>query len=140
VRTAIDTNVISALWSSEPLAGVVSDLLGDALSQGGLVICAPVHAELLAYPKASQEFVARFLADTSVAVDFILDEQVWREAGRRFSKYAERRRTAGGGAAKQLLVDFLVGARALLRADRLASLDGGRYENDFPELKVIACS
>lgn len=138
MRTAIDTNVISALWSSEPLAGAISALLGEALSQGGLVVCAPVHAELVAHPKATEHFVDEFLKGTGVTVDFILDEDVWRESGRRFAKYAARRRTAQGGSARRLLADFLVGAHALLRADRLATLDNSRYEKDFPELKIMA--
>jgi len=36
-----------------------------------------------------------------------------------------------------LLVDFLIGAHALVQADRLMTLDAKRYQRDFPELKII---
>ena len=42
MRTAIDTNVISALWSGEPTSKGMAALLGSAKSLGGLVMCAPV--------------------------------------------------------------------------------------------------
>ena len=106
MRTAVDTNVISALWSREPLASQMAALLGRSHSDGGVVICAPVYAELLAHPKAPADFLDEFLAKTDIAVDFLLDEQVWREAGRVFAAYARRRRRSGDGTAKRLLVDF----------------------------------
>jgi predicted nucleic acid-binding protein len=46
MRTAIDTNVISALWSGEPASQGMAALLGGAKNRGGLVICAPVYVEL----------------------------------------------------------------------------------------------
>jgi hypothetical protein len=134
VRTAIDTNVISALWSSEPLAAEMTKRLGQAQMDGGLVISAPVYVELLAHPKATASFVEEFLAKTKVTVDFDLDETVWREAGKSFALYAERRRESGGGHPKRLLVDFLIGAHASLRADRLLTLDRNRYAQSFSNL------
>jgi predicted nucleic acid-binding protein len=139
MRTALDTNVLSALWSVEPLSAAVSDALEDAAAAGGLVICAVVYAELLAHPKASPDFVDGFLAATDIAIDFTLGEPVWREVAARFSKYAVRRRTSRGGSAKRLVADFMVGAHALIRADRLLTLDRSRYARDFPELEQITC-
>jgi predicted nucleic acid-binding protein len=66
MRTAIDTNVLSALWSKEPLASDIARNLGNAKKEGGLVVSAPVYAELLAYPKATESFVNDFLADTGI--------------------------------------------------------------------------
>lgn len=54
MRTAIDTNVLSALWSREKLAADVAKKLGNAKIEGGLVIGAPVYAELLAHTKATK--------------------------------------------------------------------------------------
>lgn len=139
MRTAIDTNVISALWSAEPLSRQVSAALDDAAGHGGLVICAPVYAELLAHPKASVAFVDDFLNETGIAIDFGFGEPVWREASVRFAKDAVRRRASRGGSVKRLLADFIVSAHALLRADRLLTLDASRYAKDFPELKQITC-
>ncbi len=137
MRTALDTNVISALWSREPLAGRLSVVLGHAHGAGALVICGPVYAELLAHPLAEEAFVHRFLTDTHIRVDFDLDEGIWRRAGQGFSAYAKRRRSSGGGEPRRLLVDFLVGAHAEGRAERLLTLDASRYLQDFPELKLM---
>jgi predicted nucleic acid-binding protein len=137
MRTAIDTNVISCLWSSTPLAAQMATLLGRASNEGGLVVCGPVYAELLAHPNATEQFVDEFLTTTGIVVDCLLDEKIWREAGRRFAAYANRRRRSGGGSPKRLLVDFLIGAHASLCADRLMTLDRDRYAQDFPRLRMI---
>ncbi len=137
MRTAVDTNVISALWSAEPSANRVSEALDRFRAAGPLLICPPVYAELHAHPNASARFVEEFLASTEIAVDFDLSKEVWEESARRFARYAARRRKAGGGDAKRLLADFLVGAHALLRSDRLLTLDRSVYRRDFPELKQI---
>jgi predicted nucleic acid-binding protein len=139
MRTAIDTNILSALWSGEPLAPMVSEVLDQAATDGGLVVCAVVYAELLAHPKAKLDFVDDFLSSTEISIDFDLGEPVWREASARFAKYAMRRRASRGGKAKRLLADFIVGAHALLRSDRLLTLDRSRYSRDFPDLKLITC-
>jgi len=137
VRKAVDSNVISALWSGEPGASGVSVRLNAARQKGSLSICAPVYAELLAYPKASERFVQKFLEETEIVVDFTFDEVIWREAGRRFARYVNRRRGSGGSAAKRLLVDFLIGSHALLKADALLTLDRDRYRKAFPELQLL---
>jgi len=137
MRTAIDTNVISGLWSGEPLASEMARLLGGAGNEGGLVICGPVYAELLAHPKATEEFVDTFLSATAIVVDCDLGEDVWREAGRRFAAYSERRRRLRGSSPQRLLVDFVIGAHASLCADRLLTLVSERYARDFPKLRLI---
>jgi predicted nucleic acid-binding protein len=137
VRTAVDTNVVSALWSGEPSATRMAGLLGESRRLGGLVICGAVYAELLAHPKASAEFVDEFLASTGIVVEFNTDEAVWRDAAAGFAGCARRRRRSAGTQPKRLLVDFVVGAHALSRADRLLSLDPSRYTKDFPSLVVI---
>lgn len=137
MRTALDTNVLSALWSDEPSARGVESVLFKARSEGGLVICAPVYCELLAYPSATRQFVQEFLAETGILVDFPLDEEVWQRAADSFVAYAKRRRRSRGGSPKRMLVDFVVAAHALLRADRLMTLDASRYRRDFPTLRIV---
>lgn len=137
MRTAIDTNVVSALWSSEQVAGSLAKKLGEAKIEGGLVIGAPVYAELLAHPKTTEAFVNKFISDTDIVLDFALDQRVWLEAGRRFARYAKRRRRSVPEGPKRLLADFIIGSHALTKADRLMTLDPKRYERDFPELKLI---
>jgi len=137
MRTAIDTNVISALWSGEPASRGMAELLMRAKEQGGLVICAPVYVELLAYPKATRTYLGQFLASTGIVTDFLLDERVWQEAASAFAAYAQRRRASKEGASKRLLVDFIVGAHAILKADRLLTLDPERYRTAFPKLVMM---
>jgi hypothetical protein len=104
---------------------------------GSLIICAPVFVELLAHPLMSPDGVEQFLRETGIVVDFDLEEIVWRQVATSFAAYAERRRRSGGDPAKRLLVDFIVGAHALLRADRLMTLDARRYSQDFPNLRIV---
>lgn len=137
MRTGIDTSIVSALWSQEPLATQMAVLLGRARAEGGLAISAPVYAELLAHPKATLEFVDKFLAQTSIVVNFALDEAVWKEAATAFAGYASRRRMAGDGTPKRLLADFIIGSHAMLRCDRLLTLDSTRYTTAFPRLVLF---
>jgi len=137
VRTAIDTNVLSVLWLEGTHTSEMSALLGRARGEGGLVISAPVYTELMAHPKAGSGFLDIFLAKTEIAVDFAIKEEVWREAGRAFGEYAQRRRQSGDGVAKRLLADFLIGAHAYLTADRLLTLDASRYRHAFPKLRLL---
>ncbi|SRR6266700_291813 len=137
MKTALDSNILSAFWSNEPSAARIEQELKDSRAKGGLVVCAPVYVELGAHPLVSAGFVDKFLAETGIATEFILDEPVWRTAGERFAAYAQRRRLSGGSSPKRLLPDFLIAAHALLRADRLFTLDPSRYQQDFPELRLV---
>lgn len=137
MRTALDTNVISCLWSGESAAAQVAELLGSARQEGGLVVSGPVYAELLAHPGISEHKVNEFLFRTNIEVDFDLGEVVWRLAARGFAGYAKRRRSSAGTQPKRLLVDFLIGAHASLAADRLLTLDKSRYTRDFPQLRLM---
>ena len=134
--SAVDTDVISALWSDEPAAAGMKELLFSTQQAGGLAICAPVYAELLAYPGATGAFVDAFLEDVQIAVHFSLSKTVWEGAGKAYSAYAERRRKDRAGQPKRLLVDFLVGAHALLSADRLLTLEPARYRTAYPKLRL----
>jgi|GEM_PF-869097 len=113
---------------------------------GALLISPIVYAELLAYPNATQEFVNHFLNQTSIRIDFQLAPSVWQESGRRFARYANRRPKSSAKSLpkssqespKRLLADFLIGAHALLQADRFMTLDPKRYKLDFPDLRLHA--
>lgn len=140
MRTAIDTNVFSAIWSAEPSAPALVAQLGAAKLDGALLISPAVFAELHAYPGATPKFLAGFLNTTGVVIDYRLDEDVWMEAGRRFALYAGRRRKSAGTSPKRLLADFIIGAHALMQADRLMTLDPRRYAQDFAELRLLSIS
>ena len=137
MRTAIDTNAVSALWSNENSAANLAQHLGERKNDGALLIAPVVYAELLAHPGATESYVDGFLSDTGITVDFQIDAAVWLDAGRRFAHYAAQRRKSGIGPPKRLLADFLIGSHALLQADRLMTLDANRYRQYFPELKLI---
>lgn len=137
MKTALDSNILSSLWSNEPSAARVHAELKTARAHGSLVICPPVFVELMAHPLVSPGFVDNFMAETRIAVEFVLDESVWRKAAERYSAYAQRRRQSGGDSPKRLLADFVIAAHALLQADRLFTLDSSRYYRDFPELRLV---
>ena len=137
MRTAIDSNVISAIWSGEPTGQAMVARLGDAATQGALLVSPAVFAELHAYPGAAPEFVKRFLDSTGIVVDFQLEAAVWLESGERFARYAARRRMSSGAGPRRILADFLIGAHALLQADCLMTLDPKVYQQDFPELLLV---
>jgi predicted nucleic acid-binding protein len=137
MRTAIDTNILSAILSNEPTAASIAQQLSAARGDGALLLAPAVYSELLAHPNVSESLLNRFLEDTGIAVDFLLSEEIWVEAGRRFARYARRRHRSGHDQPKRLLADFIIGAHALLQADRLVTLDSARFKQDFPELKLL---
>ncbi len=92
---------------------------------------------LAAHPLVSPGFVDKFLAETGIVVEFILNEPIWRQAAKGFLTHAQRRRRSGGDSPKRLLVDFVVASHALLQADRLMTLDANRYSQDFPKLRIV---
>jgi predicted nucleic acid-binding protein len=128
--------VISALWARQPAAETAERLLLWAREQGGLVVCGPVYAELLAHPGITPDFVDGFLAQTGISLDAEMGKDVWRETGLRFSRYAQRRRKSRDGQPRRLLADFAIGAHALLRADRLITFNELDYSRDFAELVI----
>ncbi len=137
MSTAIDTNVIVALWDSDAaLSRDAETALDAAFKRGNLIVAAPVFAELIAAPGRSEDFVSLFLEENGIAVDWNLNESIWRSAGRAFQSYAERRRKQRNHGTRRLLADFLIGAHALVRGYRLLSLDERLYRAAFPTLKI----
>lgn len=137
MRTALDTNILAAVWSGEPSAAAIAAQLSKARAQGALVVSAPVFVELLAIPAVNVQLVQKLLEEMTISVDFDLGEDVWRLAATSFSVYAARRRRSGESSPKRLLVDFVVASHALLKANRLFTRDANRYGLDFPKLRLI---
>ena len=137
MRTAVDSNIFSSIWSWEPSAEKVAEQLGKAKQEGALIIAPFVFAELHAHPKMTADSVRGFLESVGVAVDMKIEERVWAIAGLRYARYAARRRKATGEGPRRILADFLIGAHALVQADRLLTLDPGRYKLDFPEIELL---
>jgi predicted nucleic acid-binding protein len=137
MRTALDTNILSALWSRTEDSTKVAHALGQARLQGALVISGVVYCELRASPLATGQFIEEYLESRSITVDFDLHPAVWRLAAAAFSDYAHRRRNSDGGNPKRLLPDFLVGAHARLQAEQFLTLDQERYTAAFPDLNIV---
>ena len=134
--TAVDTNVVIALWDKDPVLNLAAQTsLEGAFSRGSLLVAAPVFAELIAAPGRSESFVSSFLADTGIAIDWELGESVWRSAGRAFQSYAERRRRQRDSGARRILAD-LIGAHAVCNGYRLLTLDERVYRVAFPTLTI----
>lgn len=138
MTTAIDTNVLVALWDRDDALNSAAQVgLDAAFARGKMLISGSVFAELLAFPRRSEKFIDEFFEDTGIAVDWTVDESTWRIAGRAFQAYATRRRKQSHAAPRRLLADFLIGAHALQRGYRLLTLDDGLYRAAFPRLQIV---
>jgi predicted nucleic acid-binding protein len=139
MSTAIDTNILIGLWNpDDALSAQSQSALDAALRRGGLVISAPVFAELAAYPGRSESSVDAFCKETGIVVDWALEEAIWRSAARAFRSYADRRAKRSGSRPRRLLTDFLIGAHAQCRGYPLLTLDDRLYSAAFPQLRIVA--
>lgn len=136
--TAVDTNVISAIWSNETNAEQISQVLNQSAVQGPVLIAAPVYAELAAHPVTQASLQRAFFEQTAVQIDWETSRQIWISAGEAFALYSKRRRGSAVFGPKRFLQDFLIGAHALHRADRLFTLDQRVYRTYFPTLALLA--
>jgi|SRR5258706_9653473 predicted nucleic acid-binding protein len=137
MTTAIDTNVIVALWDAEDsLHRVAQAALDKAFNEGALVISGAVYAELAAAPGRTETFIDGFCEQTSIGVEWELGERVWRVAGAAFQSYAARRRKQRKAEPRRILADFLIGAHALVSGYKLLTLDARVYQSSFPKLGI----
>ena len=137
MTTAVDTNVVVALWDKDPgLSLAAQNALETAFHRGNLVAAAPVFAELIAAPGRTESFVEAFFEETGIAIDWELGEQIWRSAARAFQAYAQRRRRQRDPGTRRILADFLIGAHALSNGCRLLTLDDRLYRASFPSLVI----
>jgi predicted nucleic acid-binding protein len=138
MTTAIDSNVLIALWNEDDTLNTLArSALDAALGRGSLVIAAPVFAELLAAPSRNEAFLDFFCKETGISVDWNLGEAVWRAAGRAFQHYVTRRRKQRNSDPRRILADFLIGAHALQNGFRFLTLDDRLYRAAFPRLAIM---
>jgi predicted nucleic acid-binding protein len=136
--TAIDTNVLIALWDASDTLNIrAQNALDRADVAGTLVICGAVFAELLAGKSRTVEAVENFLDETGIAIDWTIDEAIWRGSATAFQKYAARRRRQKQQAPRGLITDFLIGSHAFERGFPLLTFDNRIFKAAFPELKIV---
>jgi len=129
--TAVDTSVLLDVFTADPEHLERSrTALRDSIARGRVVACEVVWAE-----------VSAFFPDTAVAAEAMdalginfaassIDASL--AAGAAWAEYRRR-----GGKRDRVVPDFLIGAHAILDADRLVTRDRGFYRSYFSELEVF---
>ena len=71
MTTIVDTNVVIALWDTDPQLNAAAQQALDALqAQGALVITGAIYAELLALPGRTEPMLDEFLSVTGMRADW----------------------------------------------------------------------
>ena len=137
MRVSIDTNIIVGIWADTP-EGQRDALTLLQLQQDGdeLLVCGVVYTELCASPGMTRPRVDAFLAATGTTLDSLMPPAAWADAADVNHAYQARRRQGGASGPKRVVPDFLIGAHALHRADRLMTRNSGDF-NDFPGLTLF---
>jgi predicted nucleic acid-binding protein len=155
--TAVDTNIIlDVLIPDEPFGESSKRLLDRHLSDGKLILCEVVFAELAArFP--SEEELKMFLTETGMHLVYSTEKSLY-IAGARWAKVARKGNKDRVSCAQcgnrfavtcpkckaalrkrlHVLGDFMIGAHALVNANCLLSRDLGVYKTYFSDLKVVS--
>ena len=129
--SAIDTNILLDVFLPDKNFGPKSaEILKAAYNEGSLLVCHVVYAELV------PQFGDRQGLDNALAILNVslspLDAEIAFLAGKRWSVYRE-----SGARRERIITDFLIGAHAMIRAERFLTRDRGFYKSYFPELQIL---
>ena len=129
--TFVDTNILLDVFLPDPVHGESSSAaLEKAFHEGSLIINEIVYAEL-APQFNSQKLLNDVLGKLGVQM-VVADTEIAFLAGETWKAY---RKT--GGKRDRIIADFLIGAHALLKADRLLTRDRGFYKEYFKKLVIL---
>ena len=130
MTSALDTSVlVDVLWG-DPKYGKNSRIALEVAAREGAIIASPVVVAELRQAYRTDDEVTEMLFELGVHVTAIeLEDGLY--AGRVHRRYRE-----AGGTRTRILADFLIGAHALHRADRLIARDRGFFREHFENLEV----
>ncbi len=129
--TFVDTNVLLDIFLPDPIHGKnSSDALENIFHDGPIIINEIVYAEL-APQFANQRQLNNVLGKLGIQMTSADTETAFL-AGETWKAYRE-----AGGKRDRIIADFLIGAHALLKADRLLTRDRGFYKNYFKSLVIL---
>lgn len=132
---AIDSSVLIDLIGGDARASVAEDCLRRALSQGPVVACEVVIAEVVAGLGQSAT-VMDALDEAGIAFS-PLEYRAAARAGEMQRRYKQRRAASAATPGSRTVPDFLIGAHALLQCKGLITRDEGFFRDYFKGLKVI---
>lgn len=129
--TAVDSSVLIDVVRPDPTFGPgAREALRSSGSAGRLIACDVVWAEVAGrFPSAHEADAAM---DQLGLVFDPLDRDAALAAGQVWRDYRRRR-----GPRERIIADFLIGAHAMRRADRLLTRDRGFFRAYFKGLEIL---